>query len=273
MGDYYNEEQRIPRRRSAATDDRAVRQTQAGSQPTVTRTRRNADDEAHSAYPMRPMVRNFARAPLTPPKREYVIPLTDGTEMRVTEHELSDLPKEYRQAAVLVTPPPAKRQALPEPRTDDLPEPRRRRRFRFHWLFWVGIALFIMIFGWIALSALGTWLTNATNQITYGYPRTYQTDYNVGHGTVANPMSHFIAENLNKRIIVIEIPGDDPSKSEIYIGPTLLGDGQDLTPVTLTFEGGTLGHPHLVIHVADSKFIFLNQQVKGVWKFVPAPNQ
>src|SRR5579875_2532213 len=41
---------------------------------------------------------------------EYVIPLTDGTEMHVTERELSDLPKEYRQAAILVTSPPQKRQ-------------------------------------------------------------------------------------------------------------------------------------------------------------------
>jgi len=202
---------------------------------------------------------------------EYVIPLTDGTEMHVTERELSDLPKEYRQAAILVTSPPQKRQALPESHTDDLPEPApRHRRFRFHWLFWVGIALFIMIFGWIALSTLGTWVTNAHNQLTYGYPRTFQTDYNVGHGTAADPNSHFIAINLNKQIEVIEFPGDDPAKSKIYIGPTLIGQGQELTPVTLSFEDvNNDGKPDLVIHVADSKFVFLNTGTG----FKPAPNQ
>lgn len=270
MAEYYNEQQRIPRRRSATPNDLAARMTQAASAPTATRTRRNADDEASSSYPMRPMVRNLAHAPLTSPKREYVIPMTDGTQMHVTERELSDLPKEFRQAAVLVTPPSAKRQAFPEPQTDDLPEPRRRRRFRFHWLFWGGLSLFIMIFGWIVLSALGTWWTNTANQWAYGYPRTFQTNYNVGHGTAADPNSHFIAINLNRQVEVIEIPGDDASKSKIYIGPTLIGQGQELTPVTLSFEDvNNDGKPDLVIHVADSKFVFLNTGTG----FKPAPTQ
>lgn len=88
-------------------------------------------------------------------------------------------------------------------------------------------------------------------------------------------MSHFIAQNLDKHIIVIEIPGDNPSKSEIYLAPTLVGDGQEFTPVTLSFEDVNHDpqHPALVIHVLDSRFVFLNQKVNGVWKFVPAPNQ
>ena len=207
---------------------------------------------------------------------EFVIPMTDGSEMHVTERELSSMPKEYRQAAILVTPPPPKRQALPapqpqQPHTDDLPgQPRRRRFFRVHWLVWVGLSMIVMIIGWIALTALGNWWTNQTNQWTYGYPRTFQTDYNVGHGTAADPNSHFIAINLNKQIEVIEFPGDDPAKSKIYIGPMLIGPGQELTPVTLSFEDvSNDGKPDLVIHVADSKFIFLNTGTG----FKPAPNQ
>ena len=58
------------------------------------------------------------------------------------------------------------------------------------------------------------------------------------------------------------------------IGPVLIGPGQALTPVTLSFEDVNHdGHPDLVIHVEESTFIFLNQEVKGVWQFVPAPNQ
>ena len=52
----------------------------------------------------------------------------------------------------------------------------------------------------------------------------------VGHNdSPANP-SHFIALNLNRHIVIIELPGADPSKAKIYTGPILLGDGQDLTP-------------------------------------------
>lgn len=139
----------------------------------------------------------------------------------------------------------------------------------------LGILLIIMLGGFLAVNALGNWWTNQTNTWTYGYPRTYQTDANVGHGTEENPMSHFIAQNLDKHIIVIEIPGDNPSKSEIYLAPTLIGDGQEFTPVTLSFEDVNHDpqHPALVIHVLDSRFVFLNQKVNGVWKFVPAPNQ
>ena len=269
MTEYFDEVRRIPRRRSA-TPDTTSRQTQTGSQVVATRTKRK-ENESYNPYPMRPMVRNLSRAPLTTPKREYIIPLTDGTKMRVTERELEDLPEEYQEAAQLITSPPAKRQALPAPeaQTDDLSE-LRKRRFRPHGLLWLGLAMLVMIFGWTALSALGTWWTNQTNQWIYGYPRTYQVDANVGHGTTANPMSHFIAENLDKRIIVIEIAGDDPSKSKIYVGPALLGQGQELTPVTLSFEDmNNDGKPDLVIHVADSKFVFLNTGTG----FKPAPNQ
>src|SRR5579875_1612852 len=35
----------------------------------------------------------------------YVIPLTDGTEMHVTERELDDVPAEYQYAARLIEPP------------------------------------------------------------------------------------------------------------------------------------------------------------------------
>jgi hypothetical protein len=96
--------------------------------------------------------------------------------------------------------------------------------------------------------------------------------WNVGHGTAQNPDSHFVALNLSKRIEIIEID-PDASKSVIILGPQLYGAGQELTPVTLTFEGGTPGHPDLVVHIADARVVFLNKQVNGVWKFVPAQNQ
>src|SRR6266576_1954804 len=90
--------------------------------------------------------------------------------------------------------------------------PKQRRRT--HWLLWMGIGMCVMFAGWILLTMLNTWWTNQQNTWSYGYPRTYQTDQNVGHGTANDPISHFIAENLHGEIIVIEIPGDSPSKSK-----------------------------------------------------------
>jgi hypothetical protein len=116
-----------------------------------------------------------------------------------------------------------------------------------------------MIFGWIALSAVGSWWQTTLDDWHYGRPRTYQTDAVVGHHDSAQNPSHFIAMNLNRHIIVIEIPGGDVSKSVVYSGPTVLGSGQDLTPVTLSFQDVNHdGKPDMIVNVQGSQFIFLN---------------
>jgi len=74
---------------------------------------------------------------------------------------------------------------------------KRLERTRFHWLVFVGLGLFIMIIGWLSFSALSSWWSTKLNNWTYGNPRTYQTDFVVGHGDSAQHPSHFIALNLN----------------------------------------------------------------------------
>ena len=143
-----------------------------------------------------------------------------------------------------------------------------RGRWRPHWLVFVGIAMFIMILGWIAFNALSNWWQITQNDWQYGRPRTYQVDMVVGHNDSAANPTHFIAENLNRHIIIIEIPGGDTSKAKIYSGPTLIGTGQDLTPVTLTFRDVTgNGKLDMIVNVQDTHFVFLNQN----GQFVAAP--
>jgi hypothetical protein len=99
--------------------------------------------------------------------------------------------------------------------------------------------------------------------------RTFQTDAVVGHGDSEAHPSHFIAINLNRHVIVIEIPGGDISRSIIYSGPVLLGDGQDMTPVTLTFSDvNGDGKPDMILHILDQTIVFLNNGTK----FVPPVN-
>lgn len=142
-----------------------------------------------------------------------------------------------------------------------------RYRVRPHWLFFVGLAMLTMLLGWVALSALGSWWQTTLDDWHYGRPRTYQADAVVGHHDSTQNPSHFIAMNLNGHIMVIEIPGGDPSKSVVYSGPALLGPGQDLTPVTLSFRDvnhdGTLD---MIVNVQNNQFVFLNQH----GTFVPA---
>src|SRR5260370_13597993 len=53
--------------------------------------------------------------------------------------------------------------------------------------------------------------------------------------------------------------GGDASHSIVYSGPVLLGPGQDLTPVTLSFRDVNHdGKVDLVVTVAGSQFVFMN---------------
>ncbi len=148
------------------------------------------------------------------------------------------------------------------------PNPTRllqRPRPRFHWLVFVGIGMCIMIAGWLTLGALLSWWQTQQDDWHYGRPRTYQVDAVVGHGDSASHPSHFIAMNLNRHVLVIEIPGGDPARALVYLGPTLLGDGQDLTPVTLNFQDmNGDGKPDMVIQIGDQEIVFLNNGTKFV---------
>jgi hypothetical protein len=132
---------------------------------------------------------------------------------------------------------------------------------RFHWLFYAGVVMLVMIAGWVALSYLSNWSQVTWDDLHYGRPRTYQTDQVVGHNdSRANP-SHFIALNLNRHVEVIEFPGGDPAKAKVYVvGPTLIGPGQDLTPVTLTFKDvNGDGKPDMIVNIQDTRLVFINE--------------
>ncbi len=134
------------------------------------------------------------------------------------------------------------------------------RRIRLHWLIFVGVAAIIMIIGWIAFSALASWWQVTQDDWHYGRPRTFQIDAVVGHNDSAANPSHFIALNLNRHIQIIEIPGGDATKAKIYAGPMLIGQGQDLTPVTLTFKDvNGDGKPDMIVNVQDSHFVYINE--------------
>jgi hypothetical protein len=146
---------------------------------------------------------------------------------------------------------------------------KQHRRGRVHWLFFVGIGLLVMILGYVAINAFGSWWHTHTDDTTYGRPRTFQIDAVVGHHDSAAHPSHFIALNLNSHILIIEIQGGDISKSVIYSGGVLVGDGQDLAPVTLTFSDvNGDGKLDMLVHVTDQTITFLNNGTK----FVPPAN-
>ena len=142
-----------------------------------------------------------------------------------------------------------------------------KRRIRVHWLVYVGIGVFIALILWLCGAWMINWWTNTQNDWTYTSSfRTYSTDAVVGHNHDSyNHPSHFIVQNDKRHIIIIELPADDFSKALIYSAPTLIGDGQEKTPVTISFQANTqTGRLDMVLHVQDTTYVFTNNGTKFI---------
>ena len=134
-----------------------------------------------------------------------------------------------------------------------------------HWLLYVGVGMIAALALWVTFSSLLAWGIGRYNDIIYGYPRYYQTDAVVGHNDSQAHKSHFIALNLHGQVIVIELPGGDPTRSYDYIGPTLIANGDDLIPITLSFSDVHHdGKPEMIIHIQNRQVIFCNDGTKFV---------
>ena len=135
-------------------------------------------------------------------------------------------------------------------------ERRTRRRLPLLAIF-LGMAVAAILA--VGLSSFGAWWQMHQNDVQYGRPRTFQFDAVVGHGdSPANP-THFIIINLDRHVEVIEFPGGDGTHARMYLGPTLFGDGQDLTPVTAEVRDvNGDGKPDLILHIQDQRIVFIN---------------
>ena len=125
---------------------------------------------------------------------------------------------------------------------------------------YVGLLLCVMVLGYLLFGAVSTWWQSTVDGWQYGYPRTSQTDAVVGHDdSPANP-SHFIAINLHSHIEVIEFPGGDVTHARVYVISTLIGSGQDLVPVTLSFKDVTgNGKLDMIVSVGGTIVVFINE--------------
>jgi hypothetical protein len=119
-----------------------------------------------------------------------------------------------------------------------------------HPMFYVGIFLVIVVAFLTAYTLIPPALQNWHDDSTYGYPRTFQIDANVGHGG----MEHFIALNNHGTIEVLEIPTypSPTNQPRLYIIVRLSSQGADLVPATLSFpDVNDDGKPDMQVTVLD----------------------
>jgi hypothetical protein len=135
------------------------------------------------------------------------------------------------------------------------PDVYARRGYQMHGSVYIGLVLLCMLVGFVLFSALATWWQHTDDYLHYGMPRTFQMDAVVGHQDSAAHPSHFIALNLDGHLSVIEMQGGDLSKTVIYAGPVIYGQGSDLVAVTLSVVHDQHGQPELVLHYQNNEVI------------------
>jgi hypothetical protein len=135
---------------------------------------------------------------------------------------------------------------------------------KIHWLLYVGVGMIAALALWVTASTLLALGTEKYNDLIYGNPRIFQTDFVVHHNndSPTHP-SHFIALNLHGQVIIVELPAGDPTKSIDYIGPELIAVGDEKIPITLTFSDVNNDKKvDMIVHIQDKEVHFCNNGTK-----------
>ncbi|MCU0492709.1 MAG: hypothetical protein MUD01_14045 [Chloroflexaceae bacterium] len=113
---------------------------------------------------------------------------------------------------------------------------------------------------YVLLNTVIAWVQVVRDDMMYGRPRTFQLSAHVGHGEENGAQTQFIAMNLDRQVVIVEIPGGDPAKTRTYTGPYLVGAGEDLTPVTMRLSdlnGDKL--LDLIVNVKSEEMVYVNR--------------
>ncbi len=132
--------------------------------------------------------------------------------------------------------------------------------------YWITIGLALLAI-YVLLSSVVGWGQVTLDDLRYGRPRTFHLSAEVGHNDGNGVATRLIALNLDRQVMVIEIPGGDASKTRTLTGPYLFGGGEDLTPVTMRLED--LNHdkvPDLIVSVKSEEMVYINRD--GEFKLI-----
>jgi len=123
------------------------------------------------------------------------------------------------------------------------------------------LTLFLCVIAIVLVAnSLISWGQIKLDDMRYGRPRTMHLAGIVGHEEGSSLPTQFVAMNLNRRVVVLEIPGGDVAKTRTLTGPYLFGANEDLTPVRLRLQHvNTDQQTDLVVSVKDEEIVYINE--------------
>lgn len=114
---------------------------------------------------------------------------------------------------------------------------------------------------YVLVGAVVDWGRIRLDDLRYGRPRTTHLEGYVGHaGEIEGRPTRFIGLNIDRQVIVLELPGGDSTQVRSIPGPYLFGANEDLTPVLLSLrdmDGD--GLEELIINVRNEQIVYLNR--------------
>ena len=109
-------------------------------------------------------------------------------------------------------------------------------------------------------NSLVAWTQTKLDDVRYGRPRTTSLSGFVGHNETGGVPSQFVAMNVNRRVIVFELPGGDSAQTRTLTGPYLFGANEDLTPVRLRLALVNDDQASdLIVSVKNEEIVYINE--------------
>jgi hypothetical protein len=120
--------------------------------------------------------------------------------------------------------------------------------------------MLVLLVIYAIMGSVVSWSREKIDDLRYGTTRTFHTEAVVGHGDSDATPSRFIAVNMNRQVLVVEIPAGDTSQIRTITGPYLVGAGEDKTPVLLSFEDVNKdGTRDMIVNVKNEAIVFVNR--------------
>lgn len=130
----------------------------------------------------------------------------------------------------------------------------------FNTLAYATVILLALLAIYAVMGNVVSWAQGKADDLRYGTPRTFHMDAVVGHNDGAGTPTHLIAMNLNRQVIVLELPGGDAAQIRTLTGPYLFGANEDKTPVLMRLEDlNRDGSNDLIVTIKNEEIVYLNR--------------